>query len=332
MTNLADNLTATAKTHPDRPAVRLDDMTLSYAELQDGARRVAALLKDKGVGPGDRVGLVLPNVPAVPGAVLRRAGGRRRRRADEPAAQGPRGEVLPRGLRRLDRLRLEGHGRGGRQGRRRRSASSASRSSPTASSTCSAQHEPDEDVVDRDDDDTVVLLYTSGTTGQPKGAELTHANMITNAAVSAETLVELSEDDVVMGCLPLFHCFGLTCGLNAAVLNGACLTLIPRFDADEGARGHRPRQGHRLRGRPDDVRRDAARRGPRVLRRLEPAHLHLGRLRDAGRGDEEVREDLRLHRARGLRALRDLAGRLVQPARTSSASPARSACPCAASR
>ena len=55
--------------------------------------------------------------------------------------------------------------------------------------------------------------------------------MITNAAVSAETLVELTEEDVVMGCLPLFHCFGLTCGLNAAVLKGACLTLIPRFDA-----------------------------------------------------------------------------------------------------
>ncbi len=93
------------------------------------------------------------------------------------------------------------------------------------------QYEPVEEVVDRNGDDTVVLLYTSGTTGQPKGAELTHDNMISNAAVSAETLVELTEDDVVMGCLPLFHCFGLTCGLNASVLTGACLTLIPRFDA-----------------------------------------------------------------------------------------------------
>ena len=55
--------------------------------------------------------------------------------------------------------------------------------------------------------------------------------MISNAAISAETLVELNPEDVVMGCLPLFHCFGLTCGLNAAVLKGACLTLIPRFDA-----------------------------------------------------------------------------------------------------
>jgi long-chain acyl-CoA synthetase len=55
--------------------------------------------------------------------------------------------------------------------------------------------------------------------------------MISNALTSAETLVELGEEDVVMGCLPLFHCFGLTCGLNAAVAKGACLTLIPRFDA-----------------------------------------------------------------------------------------------------
>jgi long-chain acyl-CoA synthetase len=93
------------------------------------------------------------------------------------------------------------------------------------------EHEPDDEVVERDGEDTMVLLYTSGTTGQPKGAELTHDNMITNALTTAETLVELSEEDVVMGCLPLFHCFGLTCGLNAAVAKGACLTLIPRFDA-----------------------------------------------------------------------------------------------------
>jgi long-chain acyl-CoA synthetase len=78
-----------------------------------------------------------------------------------------------------------------------------------------------------------VLLYTSGTTGQPKGAELTHGNLATNAALTRDTLVELSPGDVVMGCLPLFHCFGLTCGLNAAVLAGACLTVVPRFDAEK---------------------------------------------------------------------------------------------------
>jgi long-chain acyl-CoA synthetase len=87
------------------------------------------------------------------------------------------------------------------------------------------------EVTPRSDDDTAVILYTSGTTGTPKGAELTHANLLRNAVVFATTLVDLGPEDVVMGCLPLFHSFGQTCGLNAAVTTGACLTLLPRFDA-----------------------------------------------------------------------------------------------------
>ncbi len=78
--------------------------------------------------------------------------------------------------------------------------------------------------------------HTSGTTGTPKGAELTHANMRRNASVTATTLLGLGPDDVVMGCLPLFHSFGQTCGLNAAVLSGACLTLVPRFSAAQALR------------------------------------------------------------------------------------------------
>jgi long-chain acyl-CoA synthetase len=89
---------------------------------------------------------------------------------------------------------------------------------------------PETAVASRADHDTAVLLYTSGTTGRPKGAELTHANLRRNAAVSATTLFDLGPEDVVMGCLPLFHSFGQTCGLNAAVGSGACLTLVPRFD------------------------------------------------------------------------------------------------------
>ena len=87
------------------------------------------------------------------------------------------------------------------------------------------------EVAARADDDTAVLLYTSGTTGTPKGAQLTHANMRANASVTATSLLDLSPDDVIMGCLPMFHAFGQTCGLNTAVLAGACITLIPRFDA-----------------------------------------------------------------------------------------------------
>jgi long-chain acyl-CoA synthetase len=93
-----------------------------------------------------------------------------------------------------------------------------------------AEHEPDTDVADVEDDDTAVILYTSGTTGKPKGAELTHSNLRANTEAVATTLVEITEEDVLLGALPLFHSFGQTCGLNAAVLTGACLTLIPRFD------------------------------------------------------------------------------------------------------
>jgi long-chain acyl-CoA synthetase len=85
-------------------------------------------------------------------------------------------------------------------------------------------------VVPRDGGDTAVILYTSGTTGRPKGAELTHDNLMRNAEVTASTLLTLSDADVVMGCLPLFHSFGQTCGMNTSILVGACLTLIARFD------------------------------------------------------------------------------------------------------
>jgi long-chain acyl-CoA synthetase len=84
--------------------------------------------------------------------------------------------------------------------------------------------------VERDDSDTAVILYTSGTTGKPKGAELTHVNLHRNAEVSASDIMQIQQDDVIMGCLPLFHVFGLTCGLNTSVLRGSTLTLIPRFD------------------------------------------------------------------------------------------------------
>src|SRR5207247_2126053 len=84
-------------------------------------------------------------------------------------------------------------------------------------------------VTAREDDDTAVILYTSGTTGKPKGAELTHANLSKNAE-AAVGLFGLTAEDVIFGGLPLFHSFGQTCGMNAAVAAGACLTLVPRFD------------------------------------------------------------------------------------------------------
>ena len=85
---------------------------------------------------------------------------------------------------------------------------------------------------DRAADDTAVLLYTSGTTGQPKGAELTHANLKRNCE-SVLGFAEFDENEVLLGALPLFHSFGQTCTMNAAVCSGAKVTMLPRFDPDK---------------------------------------------------------------------------------------------------
>src|SRR3954470_24082377 len=66
MSSLAQQLTDTAARHGDRPALQLDDAVLTYAEFDEAASRVAGLLRERGLEPGDRVGLMLPNVPYFP--------------------------------------------------------------------------------------------------------------------------------------------------------------------------------------------------------------------------------------------------------------------------
>ena len=84
--------------------------------------------------------------------------------------------------------------------------------------------------------DTAVILYTSGTTGRPKGAELTHGNLLRNSEVVVNDLLQLTTEDVVFGGLPLSHSFGQTAGLNAAVRAGACLALLARFGGEAALR------------------------------------------------------------------------------------------------
>ena len=66
MTNLASNLANTTRAHADRPAVRVDDAVLTYRELDEASARVAGLLHERGLKPGDRVGIMMPNVAEVP--------------------------------------------------------------------------------------------------------------------------------------------------------------------------------------------------------------------------------------------------------------------------
>jgi long-chain acyl-CoA synthetase len=80
--------------------------------------------------------------------------------------------------------------------------------------------------------DTAVVFYTSGTTGEPKGALLTHLNLVLNATVNVFDANDARPGDVVLGCLPLFHTFGQTVGMNGTFRLGGRLVLLARFDGD----------------------------------------------------------------------------------------------------
>ncbi|WP_151523832.1 long-chain-fatty-acid--CoA ligase [Serinicoccus kebangsaanensis] len=228
--NLAHNLSRTAERVPDRPAVILDDFVLPYRDLEHSVRQLAGWLRAQGIGEGDRVALMLPNVPSFPViyyAALRIG-----------AVVVP---MNPLFKRREIQFYLED------SGARLLAAMPGEEAAAAAEQTgvqllaigpeglSSYVHgddavDPVEEIVERAGEDTAVILYTSGTTGRPKGAELTCDNLQTNQLATTETLLHLDEDDVVMGCLPLFHVFGMTCGMNTAFDTGAALTMIPRFD------------------------------------------------------------------------------------------------------
>ena len=80
-------------------------------------------------------------------------------------------------------------------------------------------------------DDTALLQYTSGTTGVPKGAEITHRNLVANCELQ-KSYIELQGDEVILGVLPWFHITGMECQMNLAVYLGAPLVAIGRFEMD----------------------------------------------------------------------------------------------------
>jgi long-chain acyl-CoA synthetase len=227
--NLAGILTETAAEHGDRPALKLDDTVVTYDQLDDGSARVVALLRDKGIEPGDRVGIMLPNVPYF-GVIyygILRAGG-----VVVPMNPLLKGREVKFYVEDPETKLLfawgdfeEAAGQGAEEG-----GAELILVKPGEFEELVASYEPDGDIAEREDDDTAVLLYTSGTTGTPKGAELTHSNLRKNCELAARTLAQATEEDVLLGALPLFHSFGQTCGLNGAVSVGACLSMIPRFD------------------------------------------------------------------------------------------------------
>ncbi len=241
MLNLAHFLDETAKRFPDIVAAKLDDISITYADLSQTARRIGNLLTSRGIKPGDRVAMMLANTPHFPiiyygilhaGAVVVPVNVLFTRTeiahylsdseavaffsftafAEESNAAfqsvetcrhlfyvppAP-GDVVPEGGEHLYH--------------------------------CIADISDEKNTAQTMADDTAVILYTSGTTGLPKGAELTHFNMFFNAYYTSLAILKLKPGDVCLVALPLFHSFGQTCMMNAGILGGATLSMMPRFE------------------------------------------------------------------------------------------------------
>ena len=238
--NLAVILRETANAHPEKPALLAGGTPVSYVELDAASDRVAAS-RQRALRPGDAVALQLPNVPEFAVAyfgvlkagcvvvpvnpllkareiahVLRDSG------AQLLVTWGPLAEEATKGAAEAglaDLVVLDVPG-----------APAAGVGRPFAQLMATAVLGPPP-MHQTDPGDVAVIIYTAGTTGEPKGAELTHFQLFMNADTPGR-LFGIRDDDVVLTALPLFHVFGLSSILDVCVRFGATMSLLPRFDAE----------------------------------------------------------------------------------------------------
>lgn len=247
---------------PNAPLADFLGRTYSYSDLYAEARRFAAGLQAAGISRGDRVGLFLPNVPiyisAYYGAMMMGAVVVNfsplyspEELAQQVEDSGTRllvtidvSSLLPTALKVLDasslqqvvvgklgdmlplakRLALKVLGR-------KQIAAIPGRPDVTRWSDILKANDPAPVTIDPDRD-LALLQYTGGTTGTPKGAMLTHANLAANA-LQVDAIDPFEGRDVILGVLPMFHVFANTCVLNRTVAKGGCIVLLPRFDAGQ---------------------------------------------------------------------------------------------------
>ncbi len=233
--SIAALLAESAARRPAHPAVVIGDVKVPYAHLWAGARQYAAVLRERGIVPGDKVAMLLPNTPHFPLAyfgvlalgavavpvhallraeeiayVLQDSGAKTLICAAPLLGEGAKGAelagvplfaVMDGGDAQIERL-----------------------------DTLAAQATPIDRYVPCEAEDVAVILYTSGTTGKPKGAMITHLNILMNVDTSVISSFEFGPEDILLGCLPLFHTFGQTCAMNTMFRVGGTLVLMPRFD------------------------------------------------------------------------------------------------------
>jgi long-chain acyl-CoA synthetase len=250
MLNLSVLLEDAARETPDRDAVVFGDLRLSYAFVESVANQVANLLRERGVGPGDKVALSSPNLPYFPmvyfgalkaGAVVVPLNVLLKPReiayhlgdsdakaffCFEGTPELPLGETGYAGFEQVE----------GCEHFFLLPADPSAAESPIEGAELFWQALAGKpgtfDTVQTQPGDTAVIIYTSGTTGQPKGAELTHSNLLANAMVD-DTLFYRTLHDTSLVTLPLFHIFGQTCVMNVGLYRRATLVMQARFDAKQ---------------------------------------------------------------------------------------------------
>ncbi|MGV9863965.1 AMP-binding protein [Rhodococcus koreensis] len=222
--NVLDPVSRHADATPDNIALRGADSTLTYGQLRAASTRYAGALTEAGLSPGDRILLAAPSVPEFVVAYLgiQAAGcvvvpvNTMSTRPETEYVLTDAGAALA----------IVWHELG-----------------PAIADAAAALHipvwtltpdsaSPDTEpaaVAERDRDDTAAILYTSGTTGRPKGAELTVGNLLSGGEIGAECSRGSSEDRTGTG-LPLFHVFGQASVMMATFTGGGSLTLLARFD------------------------------------------------------------------------------------------------------
>lgn len=265
--SLVDIVAASARDYPDAPALQFFGREMSYRELQDQIERAAAGLRERGVRPGDPVAIVLPNCPQhiVAFYAVLRLGAvvvehnplytpRELRTQFEDhgavhaivwskvaaSVQAFPSDLAVRTLVSVDvtramplrtraALRLPVA-----RAREAREALTARVSGAIPWETLLRSDPLPASVPAPGTDDLAIIQYTSGTTGAPKGAALTHRNLISNAAQARSWVpsIRRGEGCVVYAVLPMFHAYGLTLCLTFAMSMGARLVLFPRFDPD----------------------------------------------------------------------------------------------------
>ena len=229
MTNLSLHLVESADMYPDGAALRCDGATTTFSELADHAARFAAYLGDRGLRPGDRVGVMLTNRPEFAmvfygvlhaGAVVVPMDPLRSAREVAFVLTNTDVRLLVFALSCWPAA----------------TAGALAAGVPTIGIGKHTLEQLTDDFlgsawpVTRAKNDNAVILHTSCTAGVPKGAELTHSNLVSSQAVVGRSLLSIGPDDIVLGCLPQFHAVGMTYGLGAAISSGATLALLPSFD------------------------------------------------------------------------------------------------------